>query len=606
MSLSCQLETMNCFAHDKPLEIYCVKCDKLICQDCTERIHKDHDYYSVTFCYRERCQSLKTSQKSVSENISAISNILAELTEKEKTIQEQQSLVKEEIGVMAEEMKKIVDQSKDKLKREVDEISDRKILVLSEQKKLAKKKLNQLKECEKHLAQTLNSNPQKVVTSTKQMIEQVNDLTQQVKFEELTPKEKADIYFRKTSNIADTLHHIGDIEFFSPSVLQQCIITDIDRQDITTNDKTISFPLSIQLSNSSFLNVPPSSLGCSIVQVGEADYAPITATVTTNSRPGVYTIECTPLTNGHHQVNILVNDVQVGDATLVIPFNSHLANITPVCTIPNLNRPYGVAVTNDGSIIVSEKDGNSVTVIDKNYKKVMSLNVRFSHPRGVAITSDSFIIVSDDHKIQKLSMNGECMESIGKKGGGSLKFNDPCGMAISPITGRIYIADQYNHRIQVLNPDLTFSHCFGTKGSGDGQFEYPRDVAIDREGQIVYVADLCNNRIQSFTPEGKFLSQFGSYGSRIGQLTYPSGIVVDNNLLYVTEGCVARSHVFSKSAESTFNHRISIFTTNGQLVRVFGRKGSNVEEFNGPFGITVDREGYLYVCDMFNNRIVVY
>ena len=604
MSSSRHLETMNCSAHDKPLEIYCGTCDKLICQDCTERIHKDHNYDSVTAYYREHCQNLKTSQKSVSENITAISKILAELTEKEKMIQEQQSLVKEEIGVMAEEMKKIVDQSKDKLKREVDEISQRKLLVLSEQKKLANMMLSQLKECEKHLAQTLNSSPQEVVTSTKQMIEQVNDVTQQVKFEELTPKEKADIYFSKTSNIADTRHHIGDIAFFSPGVLQQSIITDIDRQDITANDKTISFPLSIQLSNSSFLNVPPSSLRCSIVQVGEADYAPIRATVTTNSRPGLYTIECTPLTNGRHQVNILDNDVQVGDATLVIPFNPHLADITPVCTIPDLNRPYGVAVTNDGSIIVSEKDSDSVTVIDKNYKKVMSLNVKFSHPRGVAITLDNFILVSDDHKIQKISMNGECIESIGKKGGESLKFNDPCGVAISPITGQIYIADQYNHRIQVLNPDLTFSHCFGTRGSADGQFGFPRDVAIDREGQRVYVADLSNNRIQSFTPEGKFVSQFGSYGSRIGQLTYPSGIVVDkNNLLYVTEGCPA---AFRRGAELTFNHRISIFTTDGQLVRVFGRKGSNFDQFNGPFGIAIDREGYLYVCDMFNNRIVVF
>ena len=53
---------MNCSAHDKPLEIYCGTCDKLICQDCTERIHKDHAFDSVTTYYREHCQNLKTSQ----------------------------------------------------------------------------------------------------------------------------------------------------------------------------------------------------------------------------------------------------------------------------------------------------------------------------------------------------------------------------------------------------------------------------------------------------------------------------------------------------------------------------------------------------------------
>ena len=46
----------------------------------------------------------------------------------------------------------------------------------------------------------------------------------------------------------------------------------------------------------------------------------------------------------------------------------------------------------------------------------------------------------------------------------------PAGIAISPITGQVYIADSGNHRIQVLNPDLTFSHSFGKKGSANGQF----------------------------------------------------------------------------------------------------------------------------------------
>ena len=89
-------------------------------------------------------------------------------------------------------------------------------------------------------------------------------------------------------------------------------------------------------------------------------------------------------------------------------------------------------------------------------------NVQFSFPRGVAITPDNFILVSDGHRIQKISMDGDCIASVGEKGSGPLQFNDPEGIAISPITGQVYIADWHNHRIQVLNPDLTFSHSFGS------------------------------------------------------------------------------------------------------------------------------------------------
>ena len=102
-------------------------------------------------------------------------------------------------------------------------------------------------------------------------------------------------------------------------------------------------------------------------------HTPIIATITTTNHPGVYTICCSPITNGHHQFSIQVNDVQVDSHSLVILFNPYLDNITPVCTIPELNKPRGVAVTDDGHIIVSEYGCNYVTILDRDGKKVSHL-----------------------------------------------------------------------------------------------------------------------------------------------------------------------------------------------------------------------------------------
>ena len=99
-----------------------------------------------------------------------------------------------------------------------------------------------------------------------------------------------------------------------------------------------------------------------------------------------------------------------------------------------------------------------------------------------------------------------------------------------------------------------------------------------------------------------FLSQFGTYGSDSGQLSYPSGIVIDdNNLVYVTE-----SYSIYVAVTSIFNHCISIFTADGHFIRFFGHEGSAMDCFNGPVGMTIDNDGYLYVCDSCNNREVVY
>ena len=141
-----------------------------------------------------------------------------------------------------------------------------------------------------------------------------------------------------------------------------------------------------------------------------------------------------------------------------------------------------------------------------------------------------------------------------------------------------------------MNPDLTFSYSFGSYGSAKGQFNAPVFIAIDNQ-ELIYVSDWSNHRIQVFTSEGKCISQFGTHGSGPGQLQYPTGLVINNNLLYVAQGG---------------NYSVSIFTTDGQFVSRVGEKGNKKDQFNRPCGIALDNEGYLYICDCSNNRLVMY
>ena len=125
--------------------------------------------------------------------------------------------------------------------------------------------------------------------------------------------------------------------------------------------------------DSSLLSVPLSSLRCSLVPVGKG-HKPIDTTVTTTSTdPGVYRIQCNPSTRGTHTVKVQVYDVHLEDTSLVIPFNPYLDNITPVRTITELKGPWGVAVTDDNHVIITEYDGNCVTILDREGKKVKSL-----------------------------------------------------------------------------------------------------------------------------------------------------------------------------------------------------------------------------------------
>ena len=588
-------QQVTCKDHGKPLDMFCVTCETVICHYCAIRTHEGHKHALISDCYPKHNQMLHDSLKPVKGKKEALKKVLSDLAEREGEIRERGEGVLEEINGMVEEMVNVLRQSERKLTEQVKRVTDAKLEMLSGQTKSVQASLTLLEGIEDYVEQSLKTGThQQVLRSKKQMMERMSEVTTQINVEGLRPIEKDDLrLIKESAKTLKSLHHIGTVSY---TTLQECKVKIFEIEK-SLKEKKFSFSLSME---APLVSVPVSSLRCSLVPVGKGDEPIHTTVTTTSTHPGVYRIHCNPSTHGTHTVKVQVYDVELEDTSLVIPFNPYLDNITPVRAISEFNRPWRVAVSDDGHVIVTEYGGNCVTIRDSEGKKVKSFgvkggrgNVQFTSPRGVAITPDNFIFVSDGHRIQKISMDGDCLASFGGQGSRRLQFNGHDGIAISPITGQIYIADCCNHRIQVLNPDLTFSHSFGKEGSANGQFIKPGDVAIDSQG-LVYVADLVNHRIQKFTSNGKFVAQFGSYGSGPGQLNWPRGITIDTagtGLVYVSE---------------ENDRRVSVFTSDGVFVSSFGSYGSNIDQFNIPVGLRFDKKGFLYVCDFYNNRLVIY
>ena len=85
---------------------------------------------------------------------------------------------------------------------------------------------------------------------------------------------------------------------------------------------------------------------------------------------------------------------------------------------------------------------------------------------------------------------------------------------------------------------------------------------------------------------------FGECGESVGKLSDPCGVAVNNrNEIAVTE---------------LFNHRVSVFSSDGTHLRSFRRKGRNPGEFNFPIGIGFDNNGNIIVTDFDNNGVQVF
>ena len=524
--LSGEVKCDNCSNADA--SGYCKDCNQSLCKECIEMHKKWAPFAKHVILGFVEALKAPTNEAPINKEVAPhVKTILSVISGREAEIKEQGEAVKEEIRSF---VKRLMSSVSDKLIREVDETVDRKLEMLEKQKK-----------------ESLNASHE---------------------VSGVHPIEKTDIQFIKSNNESIS-HHVGSV--VSSAGLEECKVKEITTIKHIPQEKAISFIIELRDDKEDLLALPASSLSLNVVPANKP-HPVINARVIPTDKPGVYQVICNPVIRGQHQVFVRAFGVQLKQSSFVIPFNPYTDQvITPIRTIHGLNSPYGVAVHDDGRIVVSENDPYVVSILSKERKKGSSFgnganNITFSGNRDLAITDDGYVLVADasNHRIQKISMDGQYVTSVGSNGTEQLKFNFPSGIAISQVKKHIYIVECHGHRVQVLNGDLTFCRVFGKEGTGNGEFKNPRNFAIDSEG-LVYVADHDNHRIQKFTHDDKYLSQFGNEGTGPGQLKSPSGITIDNaGLVYVSE---------------VNNSRVSVFTTDGTFVRTFGENGIKEDQF---------------------------
>ena len=218
--------------------------------------------------------------------------------------------------------------------------------------------------------------------------------------------------------------------------------------------------------------------------------------------------------------------------------------------------------------------------------------VKFSYPYGVALDGAGNIYVSDtwNHRIQKLSPEGEPLAKWGEYGAEANNFSYPWGIAVDKL-GNIFVADSANSRIIKDSQKGRQLLVIGKEGKQEGQFHLPLAVALDGQGNI-YVTDTGNNRIEKLDAMGKYLLGWGKRGDQPGEFNKPTGIAVDSkDRVYVVD---------------SLNHRVQVFDAAGKLLAVFGKRGKTQGEFEQPIAVAIGPNDKIYVLDWGNNRIQVF
>ena len=312
----------------------------------------------------------------------------------------------------------------------------------------------------------------------------------------------------------------------------------------------------------------------------------IILTSVAHKTPDTYEVSYQPNTRGQHVLNVTVNGEPVQGSPFLVYVRQDPHQLgNQVRVIRGLKDPRMIATTGSGELVVSEI--NKISFITKDGERIRSIDttsVRSGirsyklNPRGVAVAEDGNIYVTDvgSHRLSKFNSDGKLVKTVGGRGGRTGQFDWPHGIALSK-NNKLFVCDTCNHRIQVFDTNLKFIRCFGKKGNGKGEFIHPYDLTFDPAGDV-YVTDTDNHHVQVFSQNGTFLRTFGRRGSGTGELDTPFGICVDHDYVYIVE---------------EGNHRLSVFYTSGAFITSFGRREG---ELSDPCGITIDQDGFLYVC----------
>lgn len=250
-----------------------------------------------------------------------------------------------------------------------------------------------------------------------------------------------------------------------------------------------------------------------------------------------------------------------------------------------LARPFGVAFTKEGALLVADPDAQRVLRLEPGgaAEALECKGGRWSAPMGVAVDDAGALYVADAAAGAIVRWTSAGCTVLGRG-----ELERPTGVAVAP--DRIWVVDPPRHQLVAFSTGGVLLTRLGERGDGAGQFHFPSGVSRAPNGELL-VVDALNFRIVRLAADGRWLGSFGLRGDEGGELARPKAAIMDGaGNVYVSDA--QRDLVLVFGPDGTFSHSL-------------GESGTAPGRFVHPAGLAL-RSGRLAVADSQNQRVQLF
>ena len=546
----------KCAEHEKSLKIFCFDCDRLICRDCTIIDHNGHNFNFLKKCASE-------SRKTLRDSLAPLQKVQADIAGAEKT------LISEEgkVDTQKIEVCECIEESFEKLK---DALNQRKAELVKKASALAQEKKDALAAQQKGF-QVAQTEIQLVVELVERNIESTSDQDLMCIRTQLQTKMKEEEKRHQQLSLEPTA--IADIfcNLPSPDTIPKDYGTVFNhtipalQQNIKSCELGASMQASLVAPTATLADIsahlkcvanPLSSLQGDVIDKGE----------------GIYSITHTPQVRGRHDLIVKVKDKEIdGSPFRVVVKIPPTHQGQPVRKIEGLANPWGIAINNKQQLVVADSGGKKITIMERDGKKVQTIEcAKFQDPRGVATGPDGAIYVTDNeaHCLFKFDTRRRLLKTVCNE----LKSS----FSVKVIQNQLYVADCASSLVKIFDVDCNVIGTIQTK-----ECPNPWDIAEGPDG--LYVA---GEKISVYrcAPNGNFIRHLNIQPSSLN-LSVFWGICVDSS-----------GHIIAID----YCNGVYVFKPSGECV---GHVSSDV--IKSPAGVTVDEDGFVYVCGFHSSNVLV-